>query len=99
MAKVTFKKKVIVACIGAVATSSLAAEKIEELARAHHLNVEICQCRIAEIPSNVEGACLIVPTARVKRDYGVPVVNGMPFVTGVGLEKAEEEALKILKEQ
>lgn len=96
MGKITPKKKVIVACIGAVATSTLVAGKLQELARKHQLNLDICQCRIVEIPSNLDGASLIIPTARVKRDYGIPVVIGTPFITGIGLEKTEQEVLKIL---
>lgn len=97
MGKLVLKKKIIVACIGAVATSTLAAEKIEKLAADHHLNIEICQCRIVEIQSNLDGASLIVPTANVRRDYGIPVVPGMPFITGIGLEETERRVLEVLE--
>lgn len=97
MGKITQKKKVIVACIGAVATSTLVAGKIQRLADENQINIEICQCRIVEIPSNLDEACLIIPTARVSRDYGVPVVTGTPFITGIGLEEAEEKVLEYLK--
>lgn len=91
------KKKVIVACGGAVATSTIAANKVVELCKKNGIDVTICQVRISEIPSNLP-ADLIVPTSRVKRDFGVPVITGMPFISGVGVEKTETAILKVLKD-
>ena len=59
--------------------------------------MEICQIRISEIESNLSGAVLIVPTSKVKRDYGIPVITGMPFISGVGVEKTEAAILKVLQ--
>lgn len=89
-------KKVIVACGGAVATSTIAANAVKELAAKNGIDVEICQCRISEIPSNLDNAVLIVPTSRVKRDYGIPCITGMPFVSGVNVEKTEKAILDVL---
>ena len=91
------KKKVIVACGGAVATSTIAANKVVELAKENGIDIEICQIRISEIESNLSGAVLIVPTSKVKRDYGIPVITGMPFISGVGVEKTEAAILKVLQ--
>lgn len=93
------KKKVIVACGGAVATSTVAANKVIEICKNNNIDVEICQCRISEIPSNIEGAALIVPTSRVKKDYGVPLVTGMPFISGVGADKTEKKIIEILTKE
>lgn len=91
------KKKVIVACGGAVATSTIAANKVVELCKKNGIDVEICQIQISEIESNLSGAVLIVPTSKVKRDYGIPVITGMPFISGVGVEKTEAAILKVLQ--
>ena len=90
------KKKVIVACGGAVATSTNAANKVVELCKKNNIDVEICQIRISEIESNLP-ADLIVPTSKVKRDYGVPLITGMPFISGMGVEKTEAAILKVLR--
>ena len=89
-------KKVIVACGGAVATSTIAANKVVELAKNNGIDVEICQCRISEIESNLDGTSLIVTTSRVKRDYSIPLITGMPFISGVGVEKTEKAILDVL---
>ena len=46
-------KKVIVACGGAVATSTIAGEKIKEIGERINIPVELVQCRINEIESNL----------------------------------------------
>lgn len=91
------KKKVIVACGGAVATSTIAAGRIREICREKGMDIEICQVRISEIASNTEGAALLVTTSRIKRDYGIPYVNGMAFVSGIGEEETAGKILEILK--
>lgn len=91
------RKKVIVACGGAVATSTIAAIKVVDLCKKNGIDVEICQIRISEIESYLEGADLIVTTSKVKRDYGVPLLTGMPFISGVGVEKTEQAILEVLK--
>lgn len=90
------RKKIIVACGGAVATSTIAANKIVELGKKNGVEIDICQVRISEIESNLP-ADLIVTTSKVKRDYGVPLITGMPFISGVGVEKTETSILNVLQ--
>ena len=92
-------KKVIVACGGAVATSSIIAERLQEFCEENGIQIEIVQCRLSEISSNLYGVDLIVPSSRVKRDYGVPLITGMPFISGIGLEKTKAQILEVLKER
>ena len=68
-----------------------------ELAKKNGIDIEICQVRISEIESNLSGACLIVTTSKVKRDYGVPLITGMPFISGMGVEKTEKAILEVLQ--
>ena len=90
-------KKVIVACGGAVATSTVAANAIRELCAAHNIPVEILQIRINEIENQLDGVDLIVTTMRVKKDFGKPYVNGMPFLSGVRVEETEQKILDVLQ--
>lgn len=91
------KKRIIVACGGAVATSTVAASKISELCKREGIDIEIIQCRVSEIAANCNNVDLIVTTARVKKDYGVPLENGMAFVSGVGIKETEQKILSHLK--
>ena len=92
------KKKVIVACGGAVATSTLAAEEIKELCAENDIPLELVQCRINEIDSYLTDTDLICTTSKVTQDFGdIPLVHGMPFVSGVGIDELKEKIISILK--
>ncbi|WP_159566215.1 PTS galactitol transporter subunit IIB [Budvicia diplopodorum] len=92
------KRKVIVACGGAVATSTLAAEEIRELCETNNIGLEIIQCRVNEIDTYKHGADMICTTARVDQTFGdIPVVHGMPFISGVGMDALKDKILCILK--
>jgi PTS system galactitol-specific IIB component len=91
------KKRVIVACGGAVATSTVAANKVVDLCKKNGIEIEIVQCRVSEIGMNLTGVSLIVATSKVSKDYGVPFVSGMPFISGVGVDAAENGILEALK--
>lgn len=93
------KRKVIVACGGAVATSTMAAEEIKDLCEENGITVEIVQCRVNEIETYMDGVDLICTTAKVDRTFGdIPVVHGMPFISGVGIDALQDKILTILKE-
>jgi len=93
------KRKIIVTCGGAVATSTLAAEEIKELCAENGITVDLIQCRVTEIETYMDGADLICTTARVDRQFGdIPVVHGMPFVSGVGIDALKEKILALLQE-
>lgn len=92
------KRKVIVACGGAVATSTMAAEEIKTLCEEHDITLEIVQCRVNEIETYMDGADLICTTAKVDRPFGdIPVIHGMPFVSGVGIDALRHKILTILQ--
>ncbi|AHN72261.1 PTS galactitol transporter subunit IIB [Aggregatibacter actinomycetemcomitans] len=92
------KKKVIVACGGAVATSTLAAEEIKELCEENHIPLELVQCRINEIDSYIQDVDLICTTSKITQTYGdIPIIHGMPFVSGVGIEQLKKKILTILR--
>lgn len=93
------KRKVIVACGGAVATSTMAAEEIKALCAEHRIPLELVQCRVSEIETYMDGADLICTTARVDRQFGdIPLVHGMPFISGVGMDALRTRILAILRE-
>lgn len=91
------KKRIIVACGGAIATSTVAANRIRELLKANGIDGEVKQTRITELESEKDGADLIVTTAKVKKDLGVPTLHGVAFISGIGIEKLEQQILDVLK--
>ncbi|MCX8640967.1 MULTISPECIES: PTS galactitol transporter subunit IIB [unclassified Gilliamella] len=92
------KKKIIVACGGAVATSTLAAEEIKELCNENNIQLDLIQCRINEINTFIDDVDLICTTAKMDQQFGdIPIVHGMPFVSGVGIDQLKQKILSILK--
>jgi PTS system galactitol-specific IIB component len=89
-------KKILVACGGAVATSTVAADKIRTLCQENNIAVDVQQCRIQEIALRASEVDLIVTTARITTDYGTPVVHGIAFISGINLEATEQKILDAL---
>lgn len=89
-------KKILVACGGAVATSTIAAEAIRDLCKKNNIPADVQQCRIPELSGRASDADLIVTTARVTSDYGIPVIHGIAFVSGVNIEATEAKILDVL---
>ena len=92
------KRKIIVACGGAVATSTMAAEEIKELCQNHNIPVELIQCRVNEIETYMDGVHLICTTAKVDRSFGdIPAVGGKQDVDIVRGEALQNKILTILQ--
>lgn len=88
----------VVACGTAIATSTHVAIKIKEFLAERGMKVTTTQCRVAEVPSYTDGAQAVVATAQVPFDIDIPVINGVPFLTGVGLKEVVDEIERILRQ-
>jgi len=51
------------------------------------------------VPALAEDADLVLTTAQVPYDLSIPVVDGLPFLTGMGLEEVIDRIESILKGQ
>ena len=91
------KKVVLVACGTGIATSTVVNKAVEKIAKANNLAIELIQCKMMEVPGYADRADLLITTTVVDKDkYAFPVINGRPFLTGVGKAKAEKEILEHL---
>jgi PTS system galactitol-specific IIB component len=81
-------KRIIVACGSGVATSNVAAEKLKDLLRDRGLHgVEVRAVDMKSLESEAKLADLLVsitPGAQRDKELGIPVLNGIPLLTGVG---------------
>lgn len=93
------KKRILVACGTGMATSTAAAESLREGLEDQGINVEISQCKISELNSQVDSfqPHVIVTTAKISDDYGIPVFSGQPFLTGVGEEEVIDDIAETVK--
>lgn len=87
---------VVVACGTAIATSTHVAIKLKELLEERGLKIHTIQCRVTEVPSFAPGADLVVATAQVPYDIDVPVVDGIPFLTWIGVKEVIDKIETLL---
>lgn len=95
----TRKKRILVACGTAIATSTVVARKIEEELEKRNIKVDITQCKASEVPSHVEGHDLVVTTTFVSGTGSVPVIHTVSFLTGIGVEQDIEKIIGFLKDR
>lgn len=89
--------KIVVACGTAIATSTHVSLKLKELLEERGLDARMSQCRVSEVPSVVTGAQAVVATSQVPYDLDIPVVDGIPFLTGIGIKEVIDKLEEILK--
>ena len=90
-------KRILVACGTAIATSTVVAKGIEEALKERGIEVTTRQCKATEVKSLAGDADLIVTTTPVPDDLGVPVIQTLAFLTGMGKEEVIEEIIKALE--
>lgn len=73
------------------------ADRLSRIFREHGLDVAITQCRVSEIAAYEDDVDVIVTTAQIARSSPVPIVNGIPFLSGIGEEEAIRQVLQVLK--
>ena len=93
------KKKILVACGTAIATSTVVAKKIEKMCKEQGIDCMTVQCKASEAVSKAKTLKpdVVVGTCQIPGDPGVPVVNGRSFLTGVNLQKTIDELVEVLK--
>lgn len=90
---------ILVACGTAIATSTHVALKLKELLSERGLDVQIVQCRVQDLPGMVLDADLIVATAQVPFEVHIPVVDGIPFLTGLGMKEVVDKIENTLRQK
>ncbi len=90
-------KRILIVCGTAIATSTMVAMKIEDLLRKNGVKAEIRRALTSEARTASMDVDLIVATTQVQ-DVSVPVISGIPFITGIGVDKVEEDILKRLRD-
>jgi PTS system galactitol-specific IIB component len=90
-------KSVLAVCGAGIATSSVIMLKVKELAELHKLDITVTKCQVGEYESKARSQHfdLIVSTTHLS-DIGIPVVDGKPFLTGIGLEGIEQKIVQFL---
>lgn len=89
-------KTIIVACGTGIATSTVVVKKLEEKLQEARIAHHIIQCKISEVASKAKSADLVVTTTTMSPVDGVPVIQALSFLTGIGMEADIEKIIEIL---
>ena len=89
-------KKVLVICGTGVATSTMVASSIKDHCAAQGIDVQVSQGKVMDLLSGDPDADVIVATTSVPDSITVPVVAGLPFLTGMGQDAALAEVVRHL---
>ena len=87
---------IIVSCGTAIATSTHVALKLKELLGERGLTIRTIQCRVPEVTDYADQADMVVTTAQVPFDLTIPLINGLPFLTGLGIKEVIDDIEKKL---
>jgi Phosphotransferase system, galactitol-specific IIB component len=81
------------------ASSTIIAERIKDLLQKEGLSdeVRILQCTLNEIPGHLDSADCIVTSSKTYGTYPIPVLNGVAFLSGIGVEDLEKKIIEILR--
>ena len=92
------KKKILISCGTAIATSTVVLRKIDEKLAEKGLSADLIQCKASEVASKLDGVDLIVTTTPVGEVGNIPVIQTLSFLTGMGIEKDMEKIISYVKE-
>lgn len=92
-------KKILVACGNGIATSTVVASKIKAYLSERGVEATTNQTKLMEVPGKVKGYDLLVTTGQFDgQTHNVPIIKGMPILTGIGVNETFEEIYEIIKD-
>lgn len=89
-------KRVIVACGSGVATSQAVTSKIQKLLKEKRIKAQVEAVDIKSLSTHIKNCDVYVSITPDRNKYDVPVINGIPFLTGIGMEKELEKLISYL---
>jgi len=92
--------RILLLCGTGIATSTAMRLKIEQALKTGGVNtqVEVRQGKVADVLHGAIDGDLIVSTAQVPRSVTVPVINGVPLITGIGAQAVLDRVVTAVRE-
>lgn len=91
------RKRVLVICGTGVATSTVVATSIRDHCEALGIDVDVQQGKVMDLMGDAPDVDVIVATTSVPDSVSVPVVAGLPFLTGIGRDQALDDVVSHLR--
>jgi len=90
-------KTILVVCGSGIATSTAVAMELREMLEERGLEVTVKQTDVFSLAGNLAGVDLIASTCALDGNWGVPVVNAVPLLTGIKAEEVIEAIVRALQ--
>lgn len=91
-------KKIVVACGSGVATSQTVASKINSMLEDEGINTIVEAVDIKTLDSIISTVDIYVTIVPGSESYDVPTINGIKFLTGIGIDEEFEKLKNLLKD-
>ncbi|OTQ35274.1 PTS galactitol transporter subunit IIB [Gilliamella apis] len=91
-------KKVIVACGSGVATSQTVASKVTRLLKERNLDdIKVEVVDLKSVDSHIKSSGAYIAITKVEKQYSIPVINGIAFLTGINMEAELQKIIDACK--
>lgn len=90
------KKRIITLCGSGIASSTICAQKIKKALEEKGVDADVKAISFRELKGEILDVDLVVSVTPGLKVENVPVVNGVPFMTGIGEKEVLEQIYKIL---
>lgn len=91
------KFRVLISCGSGIATSTVIANRVKEIAEKNGYPVQVEQVKIVEVEKRAPEFDLIVSSAQVPSTVKTPHVIAISYLTGINQEATDQKVLDILK--
>ncbi|MUK87465.1 PTS galactitol transporter subunit IIB [Ornithinibacillus sp. L9] len=90
-------KKVIVACGSGVATSQTVASKVKKILEENKIKADVSAVDIKSLDKYVKTSDVYISITKNTKEFNIPTLNGIAFLTGMGIEEETKKLLDLLK--
>lgn len=90
-------KKVIVACGSGVATSQTVASKVKRILDGKGVKASVEAVDLKSIDTYIKNADVYVSITKAEKEFSIPTLNGIAFLTGVGMDQEVQKLLEALQ--
>lgn len=90
-------KKIIVACSSGIATSQTVASKLQRMLKERKIAARVEAVDVKSLKMHIKDSDVYVKMIPDKNTYSIPVINGIAFLTGIGMEEEFNKILEALK--
>jgi len=94
-------KKILLACASGIATSTAVNHKLSMILdeKGYKGKYRIAQCKIQEVFAQAPNYDFCVATTKISGDVKCPVILGIAFLTGIGLDKVVAQVIEYMEKE